>query len=53
MATLGNTKEFADGVSIHAQKTRAPRKAIAPLLKTQWDQMEPYCGHPVPLMPLD
>ncbi|MBR3655649.1 MAG: Spi family protease inhibitor [Prevotella sp.] len=53
MATLGNTKEFADGVSIHAQKTRAPRKAIAPLLKTQWDQMEPHCGHPVPLMPLD
>ena len=42
MATLGNTKEFADGVSIHAQKTRAPRKAIAPLLKTQWDQLEPY-----------
>ena len=42
MATLGNTKEFADGVSIHAQKTRAPRKAIAPLLKTQWYQFGPY-----------
>ena len=42
MATLGNTKEFTDGVSRHGQKTRAPRKAIAPLLKTQWDQLEPY-----------
>ena len=42
MATLGNTKEFADGVSRHGQKTRAPRKAIAPLLKTQWNQLEPY-----------
>ena len=42
MATLGNTKEFADGVSRHGQKTRAPRKAIAPLLKTQWYQLEPY-----------
>ena len=42
MATLGNTNEFTDGVSRHGQKTRAPRKAIAPLLKTQWDQIEPY-----------
>ena len=42
MATLGNTKEFTDGVSRHGQKTRAPRKAIAPLLKTQWNQMKPY-----------
>ena len=42
MATLGNTKEFADGVSRHGQKTRAPREAIAPLLKTQWNQLEPY-----------
>ena len=42
MATLGNTKEFTDGVSRHGQKTRAPREAIAPLLKTQWGQLEPY-----------
>ena len=42
MATLGNTKKFTDGVSRHGQKTRAPRKAIAPLLKTQWNQLEPY-----------
>ena len=42
MTTLGNTKEFTDGVSRHGQETRAPRKAIAPLLKTQWNQMKPY-----------
>ncbi|SHL23243.1 C10 family peptidase [Xylanibacter ruminicola] len=42
MATLGNTKEFTDGVSRHGQKTRAPREAIGPLLKTQWNQIEPY-----------
>ncbi len=38
MATLGNTKAFTDGVSRRGLKTRAPREAIAPLLKTQWDQ---------------
>ncbi len=42
MATLGNTKEFTDGVSRHGLMTRAPRKNIAPLLKTQWYQLEPY-----------
>ena len=42
MTTLGNTKEFTDGVSRHGQKTRSPREAIAPLLKTQWNQMKPY-----------
>ncbi len=42
MATLGNTKEFTDGVSRHGPMTRAPREAIGPLLKTQWDQAEPY-----------
>ena len=42
MATLGNTKEFSDGVNRHGPMTRAPREAIGPLLKTQWDQMEPY-----------
>lgn len=42
MATLGNTKEFTDGVSRHGPMTRAPREAIAPLLKTQWSQAEPY-----------
>ena len=42
MATLGNTKEFTDGVSRHGPMTRAPREAIAPLLKTQWYQAEPY-----------
>ncbi len=42
MATLGDTKEFTDGESKYGQKTRAPRKAIAPLLKTQWSQAEPY-----------
>ena len=42
MATLGNTKEFTDGVNRHGPMTRAPREAIGPLLKTQWDQMEPF-----------
>ena len=42
MATLGNTKEFADGVSRHGHTTRSPREAIAPLFKTQWNQLEPY-----------
>ena len=42
MATLGNTTEFTDGVSRHGQKTRSPREAIAPLLKTPWSQLEPY-----------
>ena len=42
MATLGNTKEFTDGVSRHGPMTRAPREAIGPLLKTQWDQLEPF-----------
>ena len=42
MATLGDTKAFTDGVSRYGQKTRAPREAIAPLLKTQWDQFGPY-----------
>jgi len=42
MATLGNTKEFTDGVSRHGPMTRAPREAIGPLLKTQWYQYEPY-----------
>ncbi len=42
MATLGNTKEFTDGVSRHGPMTRAPREAIGPLLKTQWGQEEPY-----------
>ncbi len=42
MATLGNTKEFTDGVSRHGPMTRAPREAIGPLLKTQWYQLEPY-----------
>ncbi len=42
MATLGNTKEFTDGVSRHGHTTRSPREAIAPLLKTQWSQLEPY-----------
>ena len=42
MATLGDTKAFADGVSTYGQKTRAPREAIDPLIKTQWNQLEPY-----------
>lgn len=42
MATLGDTKEFTDGVSRCAPKTRAPREAIKPLLKTHWDQSAPY-----------
>ena len=42
MATLGNTKEFTDGVSRRGLKTRAPREAIKPLLKTHWDQGAPY-----------
>ena len=42
MATLGDTKVFTDGVSTYGQKTRAPREAIDPLIKTQWNQLEPY-----------
>ena len=42
MATLGNTKEFTDGVSRHGQTTRSPHEAIGPLLKTLWYQAEPY-----------
>ncbi len=42
MATLGNTKAFTDGVSRRGLKTRAPREAIAPMLKTQWYQDAPY-----------
>ena len=42
MATLGNTKAFTDGVSRRGLKTRAPREAIAPMLKTQWHQEAPY-----------
>ena len=42
MATLGDTKEFTDGESRRGQKTRAPREAIKPLLKTHWDQGAPY-----------
>ena len=47
--TLGKNKNFRNGNSIFAKaKTRASRAAIAPLIKTTWDQGEPYWDN-VPL----
>lgn len=49
MKTLGNTKDFVDGNYRRGlKKTRAPRAAIAPLLKTTWDQGIPY-NNKIPL----
>ena len=43
MATLGKNKTFRDGNSIFAKATtRAERQAVAPLIKTEWYQGEPY-----------
>ena len=43
METLGNTKEFVDGVCLRMkQNTRATKAAIEPLIKTKWNQKEPY-----------
>ena len=42
IATLGKSQDFADGNSKHGLKTRAPKAAIDPLIKTQWDQGAPY-----------
>ena len=42
IATLGDRKDFVDGDRKTAPKTRAAKAAIAPLVKTHWDQDEPY-----------
>ena len=43
MATLGHHKDFKDGIAQHMKaKTRATKSAVAPLLKTTWDQAQPY-----------
>lgn len=43
IATLGNTNDFVDGISIRGlQKKRAPKAAIEPLIKSRWYQLEPY-----------
>lgn len=43
MATLGNTKDFVDGIYQHGnQTTRAPKAAIEPMIKTKWYQEAPY-----------
>ena len=48
MATLGHSKDFVDGISKRGQKTRAPKAAIDPLVKTTWYQDAPY-NNKVPL----
>ena len=42
IATLGDRKDFVDGNCKTVSKTRAAKAAIAPLVKTHWDQDEPY-----------
>lgn len=43
MATLGNRQDFKDGISLRNHvKTRAPKAAIEPLIKTTWYQNAPY-----------
>lgn len=42
IASLGDTKDFVDGISKSREKTRAARAVIKPLIKSHWDQAEPY-----------
>lgn len=42
IASLGDSQDFADGNSKQGLKTRAPKAAIDPLIKTRWDQDAPY-----------
>ena len=42
IASLGDSQDFADGNSKQGLKTRAPKAAIEPLIKTTWDQDAPY-----------
>ena len=43
MATLGDRQDFKDGIALRKQaKTRAPKAAIEPLIKTFWNQGAPY-----------
>ena len=48
IATLGKSQDFADGISKRGLKTRAPKAAIEPLVKTTWYQDAPY-NYKVPL----
>lgn len=44
IATLGDNNDFTDGNwTLGVARTRQSRVAIAPLLKTTWDQGAPYC----------
>ena len=44
MATLGNCTDFVDGNAIGSRRTitHTDWKAVEPLIKTHWDQDEPY-----------
>lgn len=43
MATLGDSQDFVDGdYRLGISRTRATKAAIAPLIKTRWDQGAPY-----------
>ena len=42
IASLGDSQDFNDGNSKQGLKTRAPKAAIDPLIKTRWDQDAPY-----------
>ena len=43
IATLGDRTDFKDGISLRRHvKTRAPKAAIEPLIKTTWHQKAPY-----------
>ena len=42
IASLGDSQDFADGNSKQGPKTRAPKAAIEPLIKTTWYQEAPY-----------
>ena len=42
IASLGDTKDFVNGISKSREETRAARAVIKPLIKSHWDQAEPY-----------
>ena len=49
LATLGDTKDFMDGNrTVGFAQTRKSRAAIAPLIKTTWDQGAPYWNQTPP-----
>jgi hypothetical protein len=42
IASLGNNKDIADGISTLPLRTRGNRPAIQPLVSTHWNQSAPY-----------